>query len=308
MKKVFLADVPVNLFRGYLESNGANILRPTNEWEVLRYTTQEVTQRKNCTVTNTATHVVYKKATGQITFTGDSRIHYGDFKADRPIKVVDQDEPTKEDLDKFKDYAAERWQEQADKWQSFLDKSEETPDDERQMSLKTIRRFLAEAKVNVQKIKQGKKAASLASHKKRAAQSAADTARNKIKDRKASGGKSGRQMRTEEKIKKYGVSTLYDDYFDAGSDLTANQFEAKQILMRDGDLCFACLTPLGTDMSREHILPKSVGGGEHLHNKVLMHVACNAALEDMPVGHKLEAIIEMRKTAELEEYKNYLSI
>lgn len=308
MKKVFLADLPVNLFRGYLESNGANILRPTNEWEVLRYTTQEVTQRKNCTVTNTATHVVYKKATGQITFTGDSRIHYGDFKSDRPIKTVDLDEPTKEELDKFKDYAADRWQEQVDKWEKFLDASKNAPEDQRQMSLKTIRRFLAEARKNVENIKQGKKASSLAAHKTRAAQSAADTARNKIQGRVAKFGKTGRQKRAEEKIKKYGVSTLYDDYFDGGTDLTVNQFEAKQILMRDGDDCFACLRPLGTDMSREHILPKSVGGGEHLHNKVLMHVGCNAALEDMPVGHKLEAIMEMRKEAELEEEKNYLSV
>ncbi|CAJ4107644.1 HNH endonuclease [Burkholderia pseudomallei] len=47
-------------FESFLVARGAQILQPTNEWEVLRFKTHK------------GTHVVYRNAKQEITFTGDS--------------------------------------------------------------------------------------------------------------------------------------------------------------------------------------------------------------------------------------------
>ncbi len=55
-------------FVSYLEAQGAVVLKPTNEWEVLRYQ-----------LANQSKHIVYQKKTGRLTFTGWSNKHYRDF-------------------------------------------------------------------------------------------------------------------------------------------------------------------------------------------------------------------------------------
>jgi hypothetical protein len=47
-------------FEGFLTARGAQILQPTNEWEVLRFKTHK------------GVHVIYRNSKGNITFTGDS--------------------------------------------------------------------------------------------------------------------------------------------------------------------------------------------------------------------------------------------
>lgn len=61
----------------------------------------------------------------------------------------------------------------------------------------------------------------------------------------------------------------------SGADITA-------ILARDGDGCFLCLEPLGDDITREHLLPITAGGPDHIANKALAHQRCNSAMHPCP--------------------------
>lgn len=54
-------------FAKYLDEQGATVLEPTNPYEVVRYRV------------NKATHIVYRKANGNLTYTGWSNKHYKDF-------------------------------------------------------------------------------------------------------------------------------------------------------------------------------------------------------------------------------------
>ncbi len=184
-----MAGVPLTLnkfkkeeFEAWLLDCKAHVLAPTNPYEVLRYKTRGVANAK-------ATHVVYRKENGNITYTGDSRSHYWAFKSGKS-----------QDL-----YVG------------------------------------ASAK-----------------------QAKAKQARTPKKHRAGVG--NGNQ-RSKEVVK---------------------------MLERDGELCFACHKPLGDDITREHLLPKSLKAGESLHNKVLMHQECNQRLADLPLGHKIDLIITMR--------------
>jgi hypothetical protein len=63
-------------FLEWLEVNGASISEPTNEYEVVRY--------KRWTVENTkrpATHIIYRRGNGTLTYTGRSRADYEEFSA-----------------------------------------------------------------------------------------------------------------------------------------------------------------------------------------------------------------------------------
>lgn len=47
------------------------------------------------------------------------------------------------------------------------------------------------------------------------------------------------------------------------------------LLKRDGDVCFYCGKPLGEDITREHLVPLTAGGPDHIANMFLSHSACN---------------------------------
>jgi len=56
----------------------------------------------------------------------------------------------------------------------------------------------------------------------------------------------------------------------------------KQAFARHGGHCFHCgewisPQPMSHDVTRDHILPKSQGGSDYLHNLVLAHGDCNRA-------------------------------
>jgi len=293
----YLEDLEVSAFELYLEKIGASLLKCTNEREVLRYSIDVTTNRKNCTVTRKVTNVIYKKATGRITFTGDSRTHYTDF-----LKDPDKGKLAASGKSKMPEEAV--WEEQVRKWHSYLQQASGAKPDQRPMSESAANRFFREAKNQLERARAGQTTISLEDHKRRAQQSLKDQVESKTL-KKSGETKAQRKKRLKEE--QYGVQTLYDDAFETGENLTRNQKEAVKLLARDGDNCFGCLRPLGRDITREHIISKAVAGGEHLDNKVLMHFECNQALKNMPVGHKLEAILEMRKRAELEEWNNNLT-
>lgn len=171
-------------FSLFLRECKAHIVPTTNPYEVLRYKTHDGHAR--------GTHIVYKKANGKLTYTGDSRSHYWSFMQGEKLDLyITQDK-----------------------------KSKEPPKKEPK-----------ERKPKVYRV-------------------------------------DGKPSRTKT--------------------------EVARMLERDGDLCFACKNPLGDDVTREHLLPKSIRAGESLHNKVLMHSQCNMSLADLPLGHKIDMIIEMR--------------
>lgn len=62
----------------------------------------------------------------------------------------------------------------------------------------------------------------------------------------------------------------------------------KSLLKRDGDECWFCGGPLKNDITIEHLVPRSVGGGNDLKNLVLAHSECNQLAADMDMNRKIE--------------------
>lgn len=61
------------------------------------------------------------------------------------------------------------------------------------------------------------------------------------------------------------------------------------ILDRDGDACFFCRKPLGTDMTIEHLVAKVHGGPDHISNLFLAHKKCNEAAGHLSAVEKIRA-------------------
>ena len=59
------------------------------------------------------------------------------------------------------------------------------------------------------------------------------------------------------------------------------------LLARDGDNCFLCWKPLETDISVEHLVPRTHGGPDHISNLVLMHSKCNGICGCMSAMEKI---------------------
>jgi 5-methylcytosine-specific restriction endonuclease McrA len=51
--------------------------------------------------------------------------------------------------------------------------------------------------------------------------------------------------------------------------------KVRKLLERDGDDCWLCGHPLDGNMSLDHVIPRSRGGGNGLDNLRLAHVECN---------------------------------
>lgn len=86
-------------FAAWLARNGAEVGKPTNPYEVIRYLAYHDGSAK------ALTHIVYAKESGLLTFTGASREHYIQFQLGgqiyppavpaKPAPRHDRDEPTK---------------------------------------------------------------------------------------------------------------------------------------------------------------------------------------------------------------------
>jgi hypothetical protein len=68
----------------------------------------------------------------------------------------------------------------------------------------------------------------------------------------------------------------------------------RSLLARDGDECWFCGKRLGSDITTEHLVPKSAGGGNKMANYALAHRLCNQAAADMPLVKKIELRAKMR--------------
>ena len=79
---------------------------------------------------------------------------------------------------------------------------------------------------------------------------------------------------------------------DGGMGLVGRQREKKSVLIRtliarDGDGCFYCKLELGEDITFEHMLSKTHGGGWHVENLVLAHTRCNQSASHLSVMEKV---------------------
>lgn len=63
----------------------------------------------------------------------------------------------------------------------------------------------------------------------------------------------------------------------------------KQLLQRDGDICFYCGVKMTEDdMTIEHILSLAHQGPDRLENMALCHAECNTLANNMPVIAKMQ--------------------
>ena len=74
--------------------------------------------------------------------------------------------------------------------------------------------------------------------------------------------------------------------------------EIKALMERDGSDCFYCLSPLGEDLTVEHLLAVTHGGPSHISNLALAHRECNEQAHHLSLMEKIrmrtEAVIAMR--------------
>lgn len=60
-----------------------------------------------------------------------------------------------------------------------------------------------------------------------------------------------------------------------------------RLLKRDGDGCWFCSRAMGNDVTLEHLVPRSRGGGNNSANLVLAHAACNQAAANLSISEKV---------------------
>ncbi|MEX2964579.1 HNH endonuclease [Microbulbifer sp. TYP-18] len=68
----------------------------------------------------------------------------------------------------------------------------------------------------------------------------------------------------------------------------------QQLLNRDGNECFYCGQPLGSDVTEEHLVALNQGGPNRLENLVLAHKPCNLKAGNLPVMEKVRLREAMR--------------
>jgi len=80
---------------------------------------------------------------------------------------------------------------------------------------------------------------------------------------------------------------------------TKSERRRAKLLERDGSDCWFCGIPMGSDITIEHLVPKSARGPDALANYALAHAVCNHAAADMPLVQKIELRAKMRLAASL---------
>ncbi len=71
-----------NAFKEWLETSGAQLQPPSNQWEAIRYrarATEDTDEKK------TSVHVAYKKRDGRITFMGSTFHHWNLYRTGKPL-------------------------------------------------------------------------------------------------------------------------------------------------------------------------------------------------------------------------------
>lgn len=66
------------------------------------------------------------------------------------------------------------------------------------------------------------------------------------------------------------------------------------LLERDGDGCFFCGHPLGSDVTVEHLVAVAHGGPNHVSNLFLAHSECNNSAGHMSAPEKVRLAISQR--------------
>lgn len=61
----------------------------------------------------------------------------------------------------------------------------------------------------------------------------------------------------------------------------------RELLDRDGDQCFYCGFPLGSDITLEHLVAVNQGGPDRIENMVLAHERCNQEAGNLSVMDKV---------------------
>lgn len=69
----------------------------------------------------------------------------------------------------------------------------------------------------------------------------------------------------------------------------------KRIIARDGSDCWFCGRQMGEDVTLEHLVPRSRGGGNDSANLVLAHRQCNAAAANLSISEKVEMRGRLRR-------------
>lgn len=60
------------------------------------------------------------------------------------------------------------------------------------------------------------------------------------------------------------------------------------LIQRDGDCCFFCIKPLGSNITIEHLVAHHKGGPDHMDNLALAHEACNKKAANMALMQKIK--------------------
>ena len=68
----------------------------------------------------------------------------------------------------------------------------------------------------------------------------------------------------------------------------------KALIARDGTTCWYCGLEMEGDVTVEHLLPRSAGGGNSSCNLVLAHHRCNTMADSLPLALKLALREHMR--------------
>lgn len=69
---------------------------------------------------------------------------------------------------------------------------------------------------------------------------------------------------------------------------TQGSARKRQLIDRDGDLCFYCFKALDNDITVEHLVAINQGGPDRLENVVLAHSKCNQSAGSLPVIEKIK--------------------
>jgi hypothetical protein len=72
-----------------------------------------------------------------------------------------------------------------------------------------------------------------------------------------------------------------------------------KLMDRDGTDCWFCSLPLGEDITLEHLVPQSRGGGNDIANLVLAHAVCNRTAADLSLSEKIAMRSRMQARATL---------
>jgi hypothetical protein len=97
----------------------------------------------------------------------------------------------------------------------------------------------------------------------------------------------------EQFISKFDYHTPENDSPDAPKVGLSARRRAR-LIARDGTDCWFCGKAMGDDVTLEHLVPQSRGGGNDSANLVLAHASCNQTAANMSISEKVELRSQLR--------------